>query len=176
MTDTDALGQRLRPASDLTFLPYLAGERTPHNNASIRGAFIGLGHQHDRRQMTQAVLEGVAYALRDNLGAMASAGTQIDRVVAVGGGAASQYWLRLISTVLDLPVDVPASSELGAAFGAARLAIIASNECCVADVCTAAAVEKTFEPDHELSAGFSAGYDQFTGLYPALQTGPKLSA
>ena len=173
---TSALGDRLQPASDATFLPYLAGERTPHNDAKVRGAFIGLDHQHDRAQLTQAVLEGVAYALRDNLHAMQQAGTQIDRVLAVGGGSASHYWLQMIATVLNIPVDLPQDGALGAAFGAARLAMIATQQGSVEQVCRTPEIARQFVPDQTLMPGYEAGYQRFVGLYPLVQAGPKLSA
>jgi hypothetical protein len=76
------------------FLPYLSGERTPHNDASIRGGFAGLGHESDRVALTRAVIEGVAFAFRDSLEALAQAGTRLERVTAIGGGSRSIYWLE----------------------------------------------------------------------------------
>ncbi|MDM3825322.1 FGGY-family carbohydrate kinase, partial [Proteus mirabilis] len=93
---------------------------------AIRGSFQGLEHASDRASLTQAVLEGVAFAFRDCLHALASAGTRLDRVTAVGGGSRSVYWLKTIATALGIPVDVPADGDFGAAFGAARLGLIAA--------------------------------------------------
>ncbi|TKT59328.1 xylulokinase, partial [Rhizobiaceae bacterium LC148] len=90
---TAELGDKLKAPTGVTFLPYLSGERTPHNDAAIRGAFIGLEHESSRAVLTQAVLEGVTFAIRDNLEALKSAGTSISRVTAIGGGSRSRYWL-----------------------------------------------------------------------------------
>ncbi|HWT57345.1 MAG TPA: xylulokinase, partial [Rhizobium sp.] len=97
---TGELGETLKAPTGVTFLPYLSGERTPHNDAVIRGAFIGLEHESSRAVLTQAVLEGVAFAIRDNLEALRSAGTGISRVTAIGGGSRSHYWLASIATAL----------------------------------------------------------------------------
>ncbi|TXI06027.1 MAG: xylulokinase, partial [Rhizobium sp.] len=124
---TAELGETLKAPTSVTFLPYLSGERTPHNDATIRGAFIGLGHESGRVVLTQAVLEGVSFAIRDNLEALRSAGTDIARVTAIGGGSRSRYWLASIATALGVPVDLPADGDFGAAFGAARLGLIAAT-------------------------------------------------
>ena len=109
----------------VTFLPYLSGERTPHNDAAIRGLFIGLGHENDQVDLAQAIIEGVGFSFRDCLQALQMAGTKIERVVAVGGGANSRYWLKAISTILNIPIDIPCDGDFGAAFGAARLGMAA---------------------------------------------------
>ena len=116
---TGELGDTLKAPGGVTFLPYLSGERTPHNDAAIRGAFVGLAHESHRAALTQAVLEGVAFAFRDSLEALRSAGTALERVTAIGGGSRSRYWLKAIATALGIPVDVPADGDFGAAFGAA---------------------------------------------------------
>ncbi len=113
--------------SGVTFLPYLSGERTPHNDAAIRGAFVGLGHESSRVVLTQAVMEGVSFAIRDSLEALRAAGTTLSRVTAIGGGSRSRYWLKSIATALNLPVDLPDDGDFGAAFGAARLGLIAAT-------------------------------------------------
>jgi len=108
---TQELGDTLKAPGSVIFLPYLSGERTPHNDAAIRGVFIGIGHESNRVAMTQAVLEGVAFAIRDSLEALKSAGTSLSRVTAIGGGSRSRYWLKAIATVLNLPVDLPADGD-----------------------------------------------------------------
>ena len=105
------------------FLPYLGGERTPLNSASVRGGFTGLEHATDRQAATRAVLEGVTFAIRDCRDALAATGTRIDHLLAVGGGSKSDYWLAAIATALDVPVSVPVAGDFGGAFGAARLAL-----------------------------------------------------
>ncbi|WP_256124456.1 xylulokinase, partial [Endobacter medicaginis] len=123
-----ALGERVERPSSVLFAPYLSGERTPHNSARLRGGFAGLGQEADRVSMTQGVLEGVAFAFRDCLDALSSAGTRVERAWAVGGGARSRLWLQIVADVLGLPIDVPDGAEIGGAFGAARLAICAAGE------------------------------------------------
>ncbi len=121
------LGDTLKAPGSVTFLPYLSGERTPYNDAKIRGVFSGLEHETDRKAMTQAVLEGVAFAIRDNLVALQSAGTEIKSLIAVGGGSRSAYWLKSIATALNVPVSLPEEGDFGAAFGAARLGLIVAS-------------------------------------------------
>ena len=136
---TAELGDKLKAPTGVTFLPYLSGERTPHNDAVIRGSFTGLGHEADRATLTQAVLEGVAFAFRDSLEALRAAGTELSRVTAIGGGSRSRYWLKSMATALGMPVDIPADGDFGAAFGAARLGLIAAEKADPFAVCTAPA-------------------------------------
>ena len=166
---TAELGEGLKAPSRVTFLPYLSGERTPHNDAAIRGAFLGLGHESGRAVLTQAVLEGVSFALRDNLEALKSAGTQLSRVTAIGGGSRSHYWLKSIATALDLPVDLPADGDFGAAFGAARLGLIAATGANPAEVLTAPATAETIEPEAALTAAYEDAYQRYRRLYPAIR-------
>jgi xylulokinase len=167
---TGELGDALKAPTGVTFLPYLSGERTPHNDAKIRGAFIGLGHESDRAVLTQAVLEGVTFAIRDSLEALKSAGTKIDRVTAIGGGSRSRYWLSSIATALDMPVDIPADGDFGAAFGAARLGLIAATGADPLSVCTAPETAETVEPVAELTSTYEAAYGRYRALYPAIRS------
>jgi xylulokinase len=166
---TAALGERLAAPGSVTFLPYLGGERTPHNDASARGAFVGLGHESDRRALAQAVVEGVAFALCDSRDALRAAGTHIARLKAVGGGTRSRYWLQVLATALGVPVDVPAAGDFGAAFGAARLGLIAATGADPARVCTSPLVASTIEPDSTLVSAFTAARDRYRALYPAIR-------
>lgn len=166
---TEELGENLRPPGDAGFLPYLAGERTPHNDAAIRGAFLGLRHGQVRSDLTRAVLEGVSFALADSLAALRQTGTGLDRVIAAGGGSRSRYWLKLISTVLAIPVDVPADGDYGAAFGAARLGLIAAEKADPLRVCTPPAISETIEPDRDLIPAFAEAYERWKALYPAIR-------
>ena len=115
----------LKAPSKTSFLPYLGGERTPHNDAQIRASFINLDHNADRQAMIRAVIEGVAFAFRDCFDALSSTGTKINQLVAVGGGAKSEYWVQAIATTLGLPISIPVAGDYGGAFGAARLGMIA---------------------------------------------------
>ena len=121
---TNDLGLLKAPSKTL-FLPYLGGERTPHNDAQIRASFINLDHNADRQVMIRAVIEGVAFAFRDCFDALSSTGTKINQLVAVGGGAKSEYWVQAIATALGLPISIPVAGDYGGAFGAARLGMIA---------------------------------------------------
>lgn len=167
---TTELGETLKAPSGVTFLPYLSGERTPHNDAVIRGAFIGLEHEGSRVVLTQAVLEGVSFAIRDNLEALRSAGTDISRVTAIGGGSRSRYWLASIATALGVPVDLPADGDFGAAFGAARLGLIAATGADPVAVCTPPKTAGTIEPVATLSGAYEDAYNRYRALYPAIKS------
>jgi len=164
-----ALGETPAGPGKVAFLPYLSGERTPHNDAAIRGAFAGLDHASGREALTQAVLEGVAFALRDNLEALRAAGTTPSRVTAVGGGARSRYWLATIANVLGIAVDVPADGDFGAAFGAARLGLIAAEGADPRTVCTPPATAETIEPDAALVPTYRGAWESWRALYPAVR-------
>lgn len=156
---TSELGSLQSPGKTV-FLPYLGGERTPLNDSAIRGAFLGLEHSSDRIAGTRAVLEGVTFALRDCRDALSATGTRLERLTAVGGGARSEYWLKAIATALGCPVDLPASAELGAAFGAARLGMmVATGE--IASVATPPTISATIEPDLTLCAAFDEGMERY---------------
>jgi len=164
-----ALGDHIDGPGALRFLPYLSGERTPHNDSAMRGAFIGIDIATGHREMTQAVIEGVSYALRDNLEALKSTGTDLKRVIAIGGGSQSRYWVELIATVLNLPVDLPAQGEFGAAMGAARLAICGVTGAAPAEVMTKPAVSETINPRADLIDAYETAYRKFHATYPALK-------
>lgn len=164
------VGDQLKAPTGVTFLPYLSGERTPHNDAKIRGAFIGLGHESGRAELTQAVMEGVTFAIRDSLEALKSAGTKIDRVTAIGGGSRSRYWLASIATALGVPVDIPADGDFGAAFGAARLGLVAATGADPLSVFTAPVTAETVEPVLSLSDAYADAYARYRALYPAIKS------
>ncbi len=166
---SDKLGFNLKAPNGVTFLPYLSGERTPHNDASIRGVFAGLGHTNDQSDLTQAVMEGVGFAFRDCQKALQTAGTTIDRVTAVGGGANSRYWLKAIATILNIPIDIPEDGDFGAAFGAARLGMLAAENLEPSTICTMPKIADTVEPEKNLTAAFDQAYDNYTRLYPAMK-------
>ncbi len=163
-----ALGDRLNVPGSATFLPYLSGERTPYNDAKIRGVFSGLEHESDQRALTQAVLEGVAFAIRDNLAALQSAGTEIRSLTAVGGGSRSTYWLKAIATALNVPIALPEEGDFGAAFGAARLGLIAATGADPFTVCAPPRTERTIEPEAALLPAYEEAYQRYHALYPAL--------
>lgn len=151
-----------------TFLPYLGGERTPLNSASVRGAFTGLEHATDRAAATRAVLEGVTFAIRDSRDALAATGTRIGTLLAVGGGSRSDYWLRLIATALGVPVALPVAGDFGGAFGAARLALMAATGA-GAEIATLPRIARVIEPDASLTAAFDAGHARFRAAQTAIK-------
>lgn len=119
------LGAQIERPSPVLFTPYLSGERTPHNDPQLRAGFLGLGHDTDRKTMTQAVLEGVAFAFRDGKEALESGTSPIEEAIVIGGGARSDAWLSILADVLNVPLRRYRQAEAGAAFGAARLARLA---------------------------------------------------
>ena len=163
---TSGLGPLRAPGPEM-FLPYLSGERTPHNDAGLRGLMAGLTPATDRAAMTRAVLEGVAFALADNLAALRDAGAAPQALLALGGGARSEYWLRAIATALDLPVLLPEGGDYGAAFGAARLALMAATRAPAHEVCLRPRIAAEIRPDAALVAAFAEAHARFRDLRPA---------
>lgn len=161
---TQGLGDVTAPTESY-FLPYLGGERTPHNDANVRGMLTGLDHNSGPEALTKVVLAGVSFAFRDNLAALEQAGTSLSRVTAIGGGSNSDYWLSLLATVLNLPVETTVSGDFGAGFGAARLGLIAATGEKPEDVCVAPSVERVFEPDAALTAAWHDAWQQYRSLY-----------
>ena len=167
---TAALGDDLRGPSSVTFLPYLSGERTPHNDAAARGVFVGLGQESDAKTVTQAVMEGVAYAFRDCLRVLNDAGTDLDAAYAVGGGAQSRLWLRILASVLDRPLLVPRDGSVGGAFGAARLGMAAATGHDPFEICAPLAVAEEIAPEPPLAAQYAERYAAYRALYPAIKS------
>ncbi|WP_460275832.1 xylulokinase [Celeribacter sp. ULVN23_4] len=166
---TGALPDQLQPPSSIRFLPYLSGERTPHNDAHIRGGFTGLATQSERVDLTQAILEGVAFGLRDSFEALKTTGARAERLFVIGGGTASHYWLQLIATVLDIPLLKPKGGEFGAALGAARLAHMAATGDAPEDVLLAPEACEVIEPVRALTQAFDEAFRKFQASYPALR-------
>ena len=152
------------------FLPYLMGERSPHNDPLARGTFIGLTMDSTRADMTQAVLEGVAFALRDSFEVAKSLGIKIERTKICGGGAKSPLWKKMIANILNLKVDVIESEE-GPAMGGAMLAAVANGEFASVEEAAAKIVKivDTVEPEPELVAKYEERYQQFKQIYPTVK-------
>jgi len=152
------------------YLPYLMGERSPHNDPNARAMFIGMSMDTTREEMTQAVLEGVAFGLRDSLEVARSLGIKIERTKICGGGAKSSLWKKIIANVMNLKVDVLENEE-GPAMGGAILAAVGCGE--YPDVETAAKrlvkVASTVEPEKELVAKYEEKYQKFKKIYPAVK-------
>ncbi len=167
---TSSLESESATPSDVLFLPYLGGERTPHNDANARGVFTGLSHVSDQNAMTKAVLQGVAFAFRDSQLALQSAGTNLDSDYAIGGGSQSEYWVQLIANALQLPLHLSVDGDFGASLGAARLGFIAAENSDPVAVCQAPQIAKTIEPDVALADAFGERYDKYVTTYQALKS------
>src|SRR4051794_9313346 len=166
-----AAAQEWPPGTEgLTFLPYLTGERTPHADPHARAAFAGLTLRHDRGAFVRAVLEGVAYGLRDSLELLRELGVDPRAGHVSGGGARSALWLRIIASVLGLPLQRAATDE-GSAYGAALLGGVAAGVFRDVHEAVATCVRTLdpVEPDPQWSAAYEAGYGRFRQLYPALR-------
>ena len=163
--EIDKLGE-----NNVYFLPYLMGERSPHNNPNARGTFIGLTMDTTRADMTQAVLEGVAFAIRDSFEVAKSLGIKIERTKICGGGAKSPLWRKIIANVLNIKVDIIKSEE-GPALGGAMLAAVANGEFASVEEAAEKIVEvvDTIEPEQELAAKYEAQYRKFAKIYPTVK-------
>ena len=152
------------------YLPYLMGERSPHNDPSARAAFLGMSMDTTREEMTQAVLEGVAFGLRDSLEIARSLGLTVTTSKVCGGGAKSPLWRRILANVMNLTLEIPAVEE-GPALGGAMLAAVACGEYPDVEAACAAIVRTkgTVEPEPELVAKYEQKYQVFRKLYPALK-------
>jgi xylulokinase len=162
---------RWEPGTEgLTFLPYLQGERTPHADPDARGSFTGLSLRHDRGALVRAVLEGVAYGLRDSLELLRELGVEPTVGRVSGGGARSELWLKIVASVLGIPLERTAVEE-GAAYGAALLGAVRAGVFADAHEAVAACVRvrDTVEPDQEWVRVYDEGYSRFRSLYPALR-------
>jgi xylulokinase len=167
---TVAAGEWPAGTEGLTFLPYLSGERTPHADPHARAAFSGLSLRHDRGALVRAVLEGVAYGLRDSLALLGELGVEPHAGHVSGGGARSELWLRILASVLGLPIRRAATDE-GSAFGAALLGGVAAGvfRDVHEAVATCVRLLDPVEPDPEWCAAYEHGYGRFRLLYPALR-------
>ncbi len=152
------------------FLPYLMGERSPHNDVNARGCFIGMRPDTTRKQMTRAVMEGVAFALRDCVEVAKASGLKIDSTKICGGGAKSNLWKKVVSNVFGVPVYA-LSMEEGPAYGAAMLAMVGSEEYASLEeiVDKFITTQAVVYPQEELIKKYEKSYRYFTKLYPALK-------
>ncbi|RME61862.1 MAG: xylulokinase, partial [Alphaproteobacteria bacterium] len=174
MGDAAALFERLENGEDpaiesLVFLPYLSGERTPHNDPHAKGVFFGLTHRTGPAALAQAVLEGVAYAFADGLDALAETGASIDSISVIGGGARTAYWGGILSAVLERTLIYRQGAEAGPAYGAARLARLAISGEAPEDICTPPPVRAIIEPDERRAARYRVRRPLFQALYQTLQ-------
>jgi xylulokinase len=151
------------------FLPYLSGERTPHNDAHVRGAFLGLDNATDAGRLAVSVLEGVAFAHADGLDALREAGTTVERLSVIGGGSRSPFWGTILASVLGVPLDYLDGGEVGPALGAARLAQMAVTGASAAEVCIRPPVSHVIEPDPALAQRLAPKLAKFRAAYAAIR-------
>jgi xylulokinase len=163
---TEAIGGKIKGPSPVLFLPYLSGERTPVADARARGILMRLGHESDAKSMTHAVLDGVAFAFRDSLEALGDAGTKVTRAMAVGGGTRSNLWMKIIASVLQIPIDIPEAGDFGGAYGAARLGLIAATGASFKEICTPPRIAKSIKPDPRLVSAYQEAYQAYAKIYP----------
>ena len=152
------------------FLPYLSGERTPHNDPHARGAFLAMDNDTTPERLAAAVLEGVAFAHADGLDALREADTVVRELRVIGGGARSRHWGKILATVLGVPLVYLEGGEVGPALGAARLAQIGVTGADPAQVCTTPKVSHIIEPDPEIAERLAPKLSRFRAAYPALKT------
>jgi len=161
---------RVLGENQVFFLPYLMGERSPHNNPNARGTFIGLTMDSNRADMTQAVLEGVAFAIRDSFEIAKSLGIRIERTKICGGGAKSPLWKKMIANILNIKVDIIESEE-GPALGGAMLAAVANGEFASVEEAASKIVKvvDTIEPEPQLADKYEKQYKKFVKIYPSVK-------
>lgn len=169
LVEAEALSPSQRAAAPV-FLPYLAGERTPHNDLHAQGVLFGLTHEHGAGEIAHAVVEGVSCGLLDGFNALnAELRASVSELSLVGGGARSGYWAQLLATLLQRPLILRDGGETAGALGAARLGWLAHGGSEV-DVCRPAPERARFEPDPSLHGVSRDRYTQFSELYPRLRS------
>lgn len=166
----DAAQQADELAEPVWFLPYLSGERTPHNNPQAKGVFFGLTHQHGPAELAQAVLEGVGFALADGMDVVHACGVQPASITLIGGGARSEYWRQMLSDISGLQLDYRTGGDVGPALGAARLAQIAMNpQRPLSDLLPQLTLEQAHYPDAGHHALYQQRRETFRRIYQQLQ-------
>lgn len=158
-------GQECRPSS-LLCLPYLNGERTPHNDAKVRGSFIGLDRAHARHDLTKAVMEGVAFALADNFELIQNSGANLSELIAVGGGGQARLWLEMLANLTQCPIKVPADVSVGAALGAARLAMLAANHGSLETIAIRPAIISEITANPSLADEWYGAWQRYKQAFP----------
>ncbi len=156
--------------SDVLFLPYISGERTPLNDPAARGAYVNLSRSHNMKDIARATLEGVAYALNDGLQILKEAGSDIKHLMVVGGGTKNQLWLEILASLTGYELHIPKAAHLGAAFGAARLAMAGANtDYDINDIFTKPDIYQIIKPCKNVQSAYQEKFKKFKKLYPALK-------
>ncbi|WCE32518.1 xylulokinase [Vibrio sp. SCSIO 43137] len=162
--------QKANPHSDVVFLPYLSGERTPHNDPKAKGVFFGMTHDTSKADLVQAVLEGVGFALADGLDALHEAGEKPEEIALIGGGARSGYWRQMLADIFEIKLAYRSGGEVGPALGAARLAKLATTDnVTVADICPVPELVEVHTPNKEKSTLFKQKRQTYQKLYGQLK-------
>ncbi|MAP94253.1 MAG: xylulokinase [Ponticaulis sp.] len=173
-SDTGEFVRSAEQNADLTggevFLPYLSGERTPHNNPMARGVLFGVDYDTDQAAIAQAVLEGVSFGLADGLSALTEAGGKLENLTVIGGGSRSAYWGRILSAALNMPLSYRQDSEVGPAFGAAKLAHVGLSGEPAEAVCTPPDIISEITPDQNDVDALAEKKDRFRRLYSKLES------
>ncbi|APX10346.1 xylulokinase [Tateyamaria omphalii] len=167
-----ALGDTLTPPGPVRFYPYLSGERTPHNDAQVRGGFTHLDIASGPQDLTRAVMTGVSFALRDSFEALKATGANLPSALAIGGGSRSDHWTRMLATTLNIPLERPDEGAFGAALGAARIAMCGDTGADPASVMTKPPIADVIHPDAALVSAYDDAYSAFAGAYPKLKAMP----
>lgn len=158
-------GQAKTTGNGAIFLPYLSGERTPHNDPNAKGAFFGLSHEDTPLSLAQAALEGVAFALADGVDVLRETGADIKTLSVIGGGSRSKWWGEIIASAMDLPLTYRKASAVGPAFGAARLARLCLGQDKISDICTPPPIDHIIEPNDDMRDLYAGRRKTFTKLY-----------
>jgi xylulokinase len=161
---------RGKPSGSEIFLPYLSGERTPHNDPNAQGVLFGLTQETAAAGIAQAVLEGVAFAFRDGMDALLASGAKIESISVIGGGARSLYWGNILSSVLRRPLTYRDSGAVGPAYGAARLARMGRENASIEAICTPPPILHVVEPDDRLADLYEGQLRRYRALYQSLKS------
>ena len=151
------------------FLPYLTGERTPHNDPLATGVFFGLNPSTDPRALALATLQGVAMGLADGLDVLEAAGTKLDAISVIGGGSRSPFWGRILASALGKTLVYRDGGDVGPSYGAARLARLCLGKDSIDDVCTAPPIRAVVEPDRAMTDLLAIKRERFQRLYQTLK-------
>ncbi|MDH3693273.1 MAG: xylulokinase [Gammaproteobacteria bacterium] len=166
---TTLLKGKISGPSSVSFLPYLSGERTPHNDVNARAVFLGMSKSTDNQELCQAVIEGVSFAMRDCLEALKSTMTNLSGIYVIGGGSNSEFWVDTLANVLNLPLYLPVKSDFGAAMGAARLAMVGTSGAEQTSIMVQPEIRKVFDPNSGLVSAYETAYQKYTRSYQALK-------
>lgn len=166
--EQESIDENMLGNNNVYFLPYLMGERSPINDTAATGMFIGLRPNTTRYDMLLAVLEGVSFAVRDNVEIAKKLGIEISKSTVCGGGAKSSLWMKILANILNIELHIPETEE-GPGFGGALLAMVACGEYASIEKCVGTKIKEIITPEKELSEKYNKRYEKFKKLYPSLK-------